>query len=341
MHLIDAFAERAKRYMGALDVEPVYPKADKTDQLSAFETTLQEEPVDAKQVLEMLDEIGSPATVKSTGGRYYGFVTGGSLPAALSAKLLATVWDQNGALPVMSPVSTKLEEVAGKWLINLLDLPAETGYGFVSGDTMANFTGLAAARHALLKKAGWNVESKGLFHAPEITVNVGEEVHVSLLKALSMLGFGRDRVIRVPADAQGRMVADKISVDDENLTIICTQAGNVNTGSFDPTDEICKKYGNENVWVHVDAAFGLWAKTSGEKKYLAQGIELADSIATDAHKWLTYPMIAGLFLFVIKKRCLLLCLQTLLICQQAMCGNLINMFRKCRDRQERFRCGLH
>jgi len=195
-------------------------------------------------------------------------------------------------MTVMSPVASTLEVIAGKWLLNLFGLPADCGFGFVTGDTMANFTALAAARHQLLKNAGWDVEADGLFHAPEITVIVGDEVHVSVLKALSMLGFGRDRVIMVAADEQGRMIAENIPALN-TPTIICTQAGNVNTGAFDPVGEICSNMKNENVWVHVDGAFGLWAAASNEKKHLVRGIELADSWATDTHKWLNAPYDSG------------------------------------------------
>ncbi len=292
MHLIDLFAERAKKYISAITNKPVYPPEAAIQDLDNFDTALQQEPIDADIVLDLLDDIGSPATVASTGGRYFGFVIGGSLPAAMSAKLLTTVWDQNAGIAIMSPVSSKLEAITGRWLLDMFGLPPESGFGFVTGDTMANFTALAAARHKLLKQSGWDVEAMGLFHAPEITVIVGEEVHVSVLKALSMLGFGRDRVIRVPVDDQGRMVTDKIAVTSE-LAIICTQAGNVNTGAFDPIEEICTKFKTDNVWVHVDAAFGLWAAVSAKKRYLVKGIELADSWATDAHKWLNVPYDSG------------------------------------------------
>jgi glutamate/tyrosine decarboxylase-like PLP-dependent enzyme len=292
MDFIDEFARRAKNYIANTDDEPVYPAEATINKLEQFDTALQEESVDANEVLALLDDIGSPATVKTTGGRYYGFVIGGSLPAAMSAKLLATVWDQNAALTVMSPVAAKLETIAGRWILEMVGLPADCGFGFVTGDTMANFTALAAARHKLLKDTGWDVEANGLFNAPEITVIVGDEVHVSVLKALSMVGFGRDRVIRVPVDKQGRMIAETMPVTN-TPTIICTQAGNVNTGAFDPVGEICTKFKNENVWIHVDAAFGLWAAVSNEKKYLVKGMELADSWATDAHKWLNVPYDCG------------------------------------------------
>jgi glutamate/tyrosine decarboxylase-like PLP-dependent enzyme len=302
MHFIDQFSLIAKKYLAEKDDRPVYPHAPATDALSHFKKALQDEPVDATAVLSMLDEYGSPATVTSSGGRYFGFVTGSSLPGALSAKLLATVWDQNGAMSVMSPVATLLEEISGDWLVSLLGLPENTATSFVTGATMANFTSLAAARHALLKKQGWDVVSKGLFHAPEITVITGDEVHVSLLKALNLLGFGRDRIVRVPVDGQGRMIAEKIPAI-KGATIICAQSGNVNTGAFDPLEEICNRVRGENAWVHVDGAFGLWAAASPEKKNLMQGIELAGSWVTDAHKWLNVPYDSG-FAFVKDKKIL-------------------------------------
>src|SRR5207237_51684 len=195
MHFIDHFAGRAKSYLEQSNDHPVYPREAAIRNLEKFDTQLQQDSIDAGDVLALLDDIGSPATVKSTGGRYFGFVTGGSLPAALIAKLLASIWDQNGCLTVMSPVSSALEEIAGKWLLKIFGLPEQCGFGFVTGDTMANFTALAAARHQLLKNAGWDVEENGLFNAPEITVIVGDEVHVRVLKALRMRGFGSSRVI--------------------------------------------------------------------------------------------------------------------------------------------------
>ncbi len=292
MHFIDQFTQTAKSYIATQHTKPVYPTEEAICNLEKLDTPLQQKSLHANEVLSLLDEIGSPATVKTTGGRYYGFVIGGCLPAAMCAKLLASVWDQNAGLTIMSPVASKLETIVGKWMLKIFGLPADCGFGFVTGDTVANFTALAAARHKLLKNAGWDVEANGLFHAPEITVIVGDEVHVSVLKALSMLGFGRDRVIRVPVDNQGRMISDKIPVI-KTPAIVCTQAGNVNTGAFDPVEEICIKVKNENVWVHVDAAFGLWAAAFDEKKYLVHGIELADSWATDAHKWLNAPYDSG------------------------------------------------
>jgi len=292
MQLTDLFANIAKEYLSATPDAPVYPTPKAMDDLRVLHTPLQQESIDAAEVLSLLHTVGSPASVRSTGGRYYGFVIGGSVPAAMGAKLLATIWDQNAGLRISSPIAAELEDIAGKWLLELFGLPADAGFGFVTGDTMANFTALAAARHTVLKKAGWDVEANGLCNSPEITVIVGAEVHVSVLKTLSMLGLGRDRVIKVPVDGQGRMQPDKIPVTN-GPTIICAQSGNVNTGAFDDVSAICAKKG-DNTWVHVDAAFGLWAGVSRAKKHLVKGMELADSWATDAHKWLNVPYDCGL-----------------------------------------------
>jgi glutamate/tyrosine decarboxylase-like PLP-dependent enzyme len=253
---------------------------------------LQVQSMSAADVLAELDAFGSPATVACAGSRYFGFVTGGALPAALGASILATAWDQNAAMEIGSPIAAHIEKVASGWLKQALDLP-HGEVGFVTGATMANFTGLAAARHAVLAAQGWDVESQGLFGAPSVTVIVGDEVHVSLIKALGLLGFGRDRVVRVPVDDQGRMLANRLPRID-GPTIVCAQAGNVNTGGFDPIDELAARLGDTGAWLHVDAAFGLWARASLEFKHLAVGLENADSIATDAHKWLNVPYDSGL-----------------------------------------------
>jgi glutamate/tyrosine decarboxylase-like PLP-dependent enzyme len=212
----------------------------------------------------------------------------------MAANMLAGAWDQNAAR-VLSPVAASLEDVCIKWLTSLLGLPAGAGAGFVTGATMANFSGLAAARHALLAQERWDVETRGLFGAPPITVIVGEEVHVSLLKALSMLGLGRDRVICVPVDGQGRMRADALP-EITGPTIACIQAGNVNTGAFDPAGEICRTAKASGAWVHVDGAFGLWALASPRRAHLAEGVQDADSWATDGHKWLNVPQDSGIVL---------------------------------------------
>jgi glutamate/tyrosine decarboxylase-like PLP-dependent enzyme len=290
--LFSDVANRATRYVESLPTRRVSPAPEALERLGLLDVPLQDQPMDPRKVLAELDEIGSPATVATTGGRYFGFVVGGSLPAAMAANMLAGVWDQNAAR-VLSPVAASLEDVCKKWLTSLLGLPAEAGVGFVTGATMANFSGLAAARFALLAREGWDVGAKGLFGAPPITVIVGDEVHVSVLKALSMLGLGRDRVVRIPVDSQGRMRADKLP-EISGPVIVCLQAGNVNTGAFDPAEEVCHTARASGAWVHVDGAFGLWALASPQRAHLARGVTDADSWATDGHKWLNVPQDSGI-----------------------------------------------
>ncbi|GAC1447134.1 MAG: aminotransferase class V-fold PLP-dependent enzyme [Ktedonobacterales bacterium] len=218
---------------------------------------------------------------------------GGSLPAALAANWLAGAWDQNAGLVTASPIAARLEEIALGWLVDVLELPRGTGAGFVTGATMANFTGLIAARHALLERAGWDVEAQGLFGAPPITVVVGAEAHPTLLKALAMLGLGHSRVVTVPVDGQGRMRADALP-RLSGPALVCLQAGNVNTGAFDPARELCAVAHEAGAWVHVDGAFGLWAAAVPERAHLVAGVADADSWATDAHKWLNTPYDSGL-----------------------------------------------
>lgn len=291
--LLKAAAERAARYLDSLDERSVVPAPESLARLAELDMSLPDAPTDPVAVLSLLDDVGSDATVTTAGGRYFGFVTGGSLPAALAANWLAGAWDQNAASDVMSPVASALEDIALRWLLDVLALPADAGAGFVTGATMANFTALAAARHAILQDKGWDVGAQGLFDAPPVTVVVGEEVHVSLLKALSLLGLGGERVVRVPVDRQGRMRADAVPALPRS-TIVCIQAGNVNTGAFDPADEICAIAHEAGAWVHVDGAFGLWAAAAPERAYLTRGYAGADSWAIDAHKWLNVPYDSGI-----------------------------------------------
>lgn len=286
-------AERAARYLSEVDLRPVVPSVESIARLQALGGTLPEHPTGPAELLALLDEIGSPATVATTGGRYFGFVVGGTLPAALAANWLAGAWDQNAAMQVMSPVAAKVEEIVREWTLDLLALPSGSGVGFVTCTTMANFSGLAAARSALLQRSGWNVEEDGLFGAPPIRVVVGEEVHVSVLKALNMLGLGRSRVTTIPADGQGRMRADALPGLDER-TIVCIQSGNVNTGAFDPAKEICARARDTGAWVHVDGAFGLWGAVSPFYAPLLDGVSGADSWAIDCHKWLNVPYDSGM-----------------------------------------------
>jgi glutamate/tyrosine decarboxylase-like PLP-dependent enzyme len=286
--LLAETADRAARYLAQIANRHVAPLPEDVARLDALGGPLPQEPSDPSEVLALLDDVGSPATVATAGGRYFGFVIGGSLPAALAANWLAGAWDQNAAMQVMSPVASKLEEIVLHWMVDLLGLPDRSGAGFVTGTTMANFTALAAARTALLQRVGWNVEEDGLFAAPPIHVVVGEEVHVSLLKALSMLGLGRSRVTRVAADAQGRMLPEALPALDDR-TVVCIQAGNVNTGAFDPAGEICARAHQAGSWVHVDGAFGYWAAVSPRYAPLLAGAGAADSWAIDCHKWLNVP----------------------------------------------------
>jgi glutamate/tyrosine decarboxylase-like PLP-dependent enzyme len=271
-------------YLEGEDARPVAPTPQAVAALSAFRTPLPPGPTSAEAVLHLLEAYGSPATVAKTGGRNFGFVNGGCLPAALAASWLVSAWDQNAAFFVQSPVAITLEEIALEWVRQMLGLPEGTGGAVVTGATMANFTALAAARHALLARAGWDVEADGFNGAPPITVVVGEEVHATVLKALSLLGLGRKQVVRVPVDGQGRMRADALPHLDAQ-TILCLQAGNVNTGAFDPAAAIVPAARTAGAWIHVDGAFGLWAAVSPEYHRWTKGFEQADSWATDGHKW--------------------------------------------------------
>lgn len=291
--LLADVAARAARYSSQVGSRRVVPTAEDVARLDALGGSLPENPSDPAQVLALLDDVGSPATVATTGGRYFGFVIGGTLPAALAANWLAGAWDQNAAMQIMSPVAARAEEIVRDWVLDLLGLPPGSEIGCVTCTTMANFSGLAAARSALLERAGWSVEDDGLFGAPPIRVIVGEEVHVSVLRALTMLGLGRSRVITVPADGQGRMRADALPALDSNA-IVCIQAGNVNTGAFDPAKEICARARAAGSWVHVDGAFGLWSAVSPLYAPLLDGFNGADSWAIDCHKWLNVPYDSGM-----------------------------------------------
>lgn len=274
----------ALEYLNHEDARPVAPSPEAIRALSTFQEPLPEQPTDPDAVLAMLEKFASPATIAKTAGRFFGFVNGGCLPAALAASWLVNAWDQNASMFVQSPAAITLEEIAVEWTRQLLGLPEGAGGAVVTGATMANFSALAAARHALMERAGWDVEADGLMGAPPLTVVVGGEAHVSVLKALGLLGLGRNRVVRVPVDGQGRMRADALPHLDDR-TILCLQAGNVNTGSFDPAAAIVPAAREADAWIHVDGAFGLWAATSPGYRHLTQGFEQADSWATDGHKW--------------------------------------------------------
>ncbi len=282
--LLQQAAEAARKYVQGIGARRVSPNEKELEALGKFREPFPNAPGDPMQILKKLNEIGSPATMATAGGRYFGFVIGGTLPASLAANWLAGAWDQNAALRVMSPVAAELEEVVLRWVCEAFGLPEKCEGGLVTCATTANFTALVAARHALLARAGWNVGDDGMFGAPPISVVVGDEVHASLLKALSLAGFGKKRLMRVEVDDQGRMRADKLPPLTDR-TILCIQAGNVNTGAFDPAEEICARAHEQGAWVHVDGAFGLWAGVSPKYSHLTKGFEQADSWATDAHKW--------------------------------------------------------
>jgi glutamate/tyrosine decarboxylase-like PLP-dependent enzyme len=281
---LKAAAEHAEEYLRNVNAQSAAPRPDAVAALKELTRPLPAGSASAGEVLDLLARFGSPATVANSGGRYFGFVNGGCVPAALAAAWLVSAWDQNAAMRVQSPVAIALEETALEWVRDMLGLPEGCGGALVTGATMANFCGLAAARHALLERAGWDVENDGLFGAPPLTVVIGEEAHSSLIKALGMIGLGRSRVVRVPVDGQGRMRADALPHLNDR-TILCLQAGNVNTGAFDPAGAICPEARAAGAWVHVDGAFGLWAAASPQYRRLVHGFERADSWATDAHKW--------------------------------------------------------
>ena len=282
--LLSDVAARATTYLEGAQTRGVVPTPEAVAALAELDSPFPDEPVTPVQLVELLDRTAAPATMINTGGRFFGFVNGGTLPGALAASWLVSAWDQNAGMRICSAPGGLLEEVSLRWTADVLGLPPSCGGGIVNGATMANFSAILAARHALLERQGWNVERDGLFGAPPIDVVVGNEVHASVLKALSLAGLGRDRVYRVPVDDQGRMIAEGLPALTSH-SLVCVQAGNVNTGSFDPALIICQKSHDAGAWVHVDGAFGLWAAASSQYRHLTRGFELADSWATDGHKW--------------------------------------------------------
>lgn len=290
--LLETTAQRAIAYLEGLKERSVAPAPDAVANLLSLDEPLPRESSAPESVLARLDEICSPATTAEAGPRFFGLVTGGVLPVTLAANWLAGAWDQNSAFYSVTPATARLEQVALGWLLELLGLPSGCGGGFVTGATVANFTALAAARHAVLRQAGWNVEADGLIGAPPITVIVGDEAHPTLFKSLGLLGLGRSRVVRVEADRQGRLRAERLP-KMTGPAIVCTQAGNVNSGAFDPFVEICARTHEAGGWVHVDGAFGIWAAAVPELAHLTVGMVEADSWATDFHKWLNVPYDSG------------------------------------------------
>ena len=289
--------ERAREYVAGRAERPVWASAGAAALRAALGGPLPDQPTPPIEIVEALARAAEPGLVTTTGPRYFGFVTGGALPAAMAADWLAAAWDQNAALFVMSPAASIVEEIAGGWLLELLGLPPAASVAFTTGCHMANVTALAAARHELLRRAGWDVEARGLQAAPRLTAVVGDEVHVSVVGALRLIGIGSEALVRVPADGQGRMRPDALASMLERIdgpTVVCAQAGNVNTGAFDPFEAIADACARHRAWLHVDGAFGLWAAASASLRHYVARVSRADSWATDAHKWLNVPYDSGL-----------------------------------------------
>jgi glutamate/tyrosine decarboxylase-like PLP-dependent enzyme len=297
--LLRQTAELAADFLDGLPSRPVHAVAGHDELLAAFGGPLPERGEASGEVVSELARIADPGLIGSAGPRYFGFVIGGGLPAALAADWLTSTWDNNAGLYAIGPSASVAEEVAGAWLIELFGLPPTASIGYSTGATMASFTALAAGRHRVLERAGWNVEDDGLQGAPEITVVVGAEAHVTIHVSLQMLGLGRSRVRKVEADGQGRMRPDRLREVLADLgdrpVLVCAQSGNVNTGAFDPLPEIVAAVRElPNAWLHVDGAFGLWAATSPSLRHLTVGLADADSWTTDAHKWLNVPYDSGI-----------------------------------------------
>jgi glutamate/tyrosine decarboxylase-like PLP-dependent enzyme len=293
--LLDKARQFAGQYIASLDERPVFPDEKSLRAMDALVEPFPENPSDPFLVLDQLQEIGAPAVVNQTAGRYFGFVNGGILPVGLAARWMADVWDQNTAHYVMSPFNSRLEEICERWIVSLLDLPEETAAGFVSGTTMANFSGLCAGRNELLRRCGWDVGRKGLYGAPKIRVLAGADAHAAVHKSISMLGLGAENVELVPVDDRGRMRVDRMPKLDE-AALVVTQAGNVNSGAIDPIGQICEHAHASDSWVHVDGAFGLWARVLPAMRKSCDGIEMADSWSLDAHKTLNVPYDSGIIL---------------------------------------------
>ncbi|GAA1144466.1 pyridoxal-dependent decarboxylase [Kribbella jejuensis] len=291
--------ERATTYLAGLPERRVGPRADAAELRASLGGALPDGPTEPREVVARLAAGVEDGLLPSGSGRFFGFVFGGATPASLAADWLTTAWDQNAGLYAASPAAAVVEEITARWLNELFGLPLGTSVGFVTGAQMANFTGLAAARHEVLRRAGWDVERQGLIGAPRVRVLAGAERHDTVDRALRFLGFGTDCIEPIAVDGQGRMRPDALAAvlrDDNAMlpTIVCAQVGNVNTGAFDSVREVCGPAHERGAWVHVDGTFGLWAAVSERLEGLVDGIELADSWATDAHKWLNVPYDSGL-----------------------------------------------
>ncbi len=293
--LFDQARDYAYEYIDGIEDMDVFPSQHNLESLTNFDEPLQQKSLQAKEVINQLHSFGSPATIAQIGGRYFGFVNGGAVPVSLGVKWLSDIWDQCGGLYLTSPINAMLEDVCEKWLKDIFNLPKETVAGFVSGTSMANLCGLAAARFHLLNKLGWDVHKKGLNGAPKLRILAHEQVHASVKKTLGMLGFGTNSIEWLPSDSQGRLVVDAVPKLDDHCLILL-QAGNVNTGAFDDFTKVCDLANQAGAWVHIDGAFGLWARTTTSLSYLAKGMEKASSWAVDGHKTLNTPYDSGIIM---------------------------------------------
>jgi glutamate/tyrosine decarboxylase-like PLP-dependent enzyme len=299
--LLHQTADLAADFLDTLETRPVRASATHDELVAAFDGGLPARGEAPGEIVSDLARIAEPGLIASAGPRYFGFVIGGALPSALAADWLTSAWDNNSGLYAIGPSAAVAEEVAGRWLVELFGLPAGSSVGYTTGATMASFVGLAAGRHRVLERAGWNVEDDGLIGAPDLAVVVGAEAHVTIHVSLQMLGLGRSRVVRVETDGQGRMrpdrLRDAVAALGDRPTIVAAQSGNVNTGAFDPLPEIVPLVRSmPNAWLHVDGAFGLWAAAAPGLRHLVEGLADADSWTTDAHKWLNVPYDSGLII---------------------------------------------
>lgn len=293
MDALGLAATLSQSYVRGISKRRVFPGDMELVSLEAFREPWPNGPSPAAETIRLLDAAGSPATVATTGSRYFGFVTGGALPAALAADWMVSAWDQPAALPILSPAVAAIESAAARWVLEALNLPASAAVSFPTGASYGNLIALAAARRAVLLRQNYDVDELGLRGAPPFRVIISDEAHSTLIKGLGVLGIGRQAVEIVPTDDQGRMRLEALPPLD-NSTIVCVQAGNVNSGSFDPIADIAAKTKAAGAWLHVDGAFGLWARAAPHLAHLAAGIELADSWVTDGHKWLNTPYDCGI-----------------------------------------------
>ena len=286
--LLDQAHAISQDYASTINDRRVGPSQEDLNALQAFHHPLPEQSTKPSVVIEKLGRLGSPATMATTGPRFFGYVVGGALPVTIAAAQIAAAWDQNAGAWALAPIAAELEDVSAKWMLDLIDLPRDATVGFVTGSTMGTFSAVAAARAALLKNVGWNVKTKGLNGAPPLRVVTSEEIHPTNTRALGYAGIGLDQVERVPTDDQGRIRVDAMPELDDR-TLVMLQAGNINSGAFDDFQTIIPKARAAGAWTHIDGAFGLWARASTTRRHLTNGVELADSWSIDGHKWLNLP----------------------------------------------------